>query len=50
MRSGRKVSVHIVPHYEGASMRPSSITVHYSINGRTLVKSFPNPAEAKSYG
>ncbi|WP_373684253.1 DNA/RNA non-specific endonuclease [Sphingomonas sp. R-74633] len=41
-RAGKRVIVNIVPHYRGASQRPTSIVVRYTTNGHRSRKRFWN--------
>ena len=45
LRSGKKVYVHIVPKYKGASQRPSSIEVTYFVNGNRQFMRFKNSSK-----
>jgi DNA/RNA non-specific endonuclease len=47
LKKGHKVTVDIVPHYEGQSQRPSSIDVTYYIDGERHHQSFPNSRKGK---
>jgi DNA/RNA non-specific endonuclease len=47
IKKGHKVTVDIVPHYEGQSQRPSSIDVTYYIDGERQHQSFPNSRKGK---
>lgn len=40
--AGRKVNVRITPKYHGDSQRPSSIRVISTINGKKVIRNFPN--------
>ena len=42
LRAGEAVHVHITPTYLGASQRPSSLQVEWTIKGHTKIKHFPN--------
>lgn len=47
INAGRSVFVDIVPHYEGSSLRPSSITVTWYVDGARTWKVFPNEKKGK---
>jgi hypothetical protein len=40
--AGKKVLVRIVPFYRASSLRPSSIVVKYTVDGRSYLQRFPN--------
>lgn len=42
IKEGKKVSTEIKPNYTGNDSRPSSFTVKYSIDGKIVIKDFPN--------
>lgn len=42
LREGKSVHVRITPDYVGASRRPSSITVEWTVNGAPYKRTFPN--------
>ncbi|MES2158028.1 MAG: DNA/RNA non-specific endonuclease [Pseudomonadota bacterium] len=50
LREGRKVVVDIIPHYEGASKRPYSLTVISYVDGRKRVREFANEAKGETNG
>ena len=45
--AGKDVYVLIKPHYPEGSLRPSSIEVTWTIDGKTGYMEFPNPNQAK---
>lgn len=47
LRSGRRVFVDIVPHYEGDSMRPYKIVVRWSAGRGEVIEEFPNERREK---
>jgi hypothetical protein len=47
-RAGKRVTVRIVPHYEGTSQRPSTLDVWFTINGRESSLKFPNEHQGKN--
>lgn len=42
IRSGKRVYVDIVPHYQGTSMRPQRLDVTWTIDGQRYFREFPN--------
>jgi LysM repeat protein len=50
LRAGKKVTVKIVPLYEGTSKRPYHLTVTWYVDGKQQVQDFPNEAKGKSNG
>ncbi|WP_421558407.1 DNA/RNA non-specific endonuclease [Pseudomonas canadensis] len=42
IKDGKKVSTEIKPNYTGKDVRPSSFTAKYSIDGKIVIKDFPN--------
>ena len=42
LRSGHRVHVNIIPHYGGASQRPDSLGVTWSVDGKERYKTFAN--------
>jgi len=41
-RTGHPVSINIVPHYRGVSIRPYTLTVEWTIDGKKTSREFPN--------
>ncbi|KEQ51648.1 DNA/RNA non-specific endonuclease [Sphingobium chlorophenolicum] len=50
LQKGHKVFVDIVPHYEGTSRRPDSITVTWFVDGQRRGKIFSNETKGRSNG
>ncbi|MFZ2995434.1 DNA/RNA non-specific endonuclease [Sphingobium sp.] len=50
LRAGRKISVTIIPLYEGASKRPYKLTVKWYVDGKPNVQDFSNEAKGKPSG
>ena len=42
IKDGKKVFTEIKPNYTGKDIRPSSFTIKYSIDGKIVIKNFPN--------
>ena len=49
-RAGKSVTVKIVPRFDGGSVRPSTIDVWWTANGRTRSLKFPNERSEKRRG
>ncbi|WP_339347777.1 DNA/RNA non-specific endonuclease [uncultured Sphingomonas sp.] len=49
-RAGRAVTVKIVPQFSGASVRPSTINVWWTVDGKTKSLRFPNERPEKRRG
>lgn len=49
-RAGKKVTVKIVPVYNGASTRPSSLNVWFTVDGKLGSQKFPNEPREKRGG
>lgn len=49
-RAGKSVTVKIVPHYDGSSVRPSEIDVSFTIDGLKHSLKFPNERVEKPNG
>lgn len=47
IKAGHRVFVDIIPHYAGASLRPTRITVRWSIGSREFEREFPNERKGK---
>lgn len=47
LRAGSRVSVHIVPRYHGASVRPYKIIVTWVVDGRERTREFQNEKKGK---
>jgi len=50
LRAGHKGVIDIFPSYEGASKRPSSLIVTWSVDGNETTRKFPNEAHGKTNG
>ncbi|WP_037487873.1 LysM peptidoglycan-binding domain-containing protein [Sphingobium indicum] len=50
LRVGKKVIVDIVPHYEGISKRPYSLTVTWYVDGKKRVREFANETKGQASG
>lgn len=49
-RAGKRVTVKIVPTYNGASQRPTTINVWFTVNGQVSSVRFPNEPQEKLRG
>lgn len=49
-RTGRKVTVRMVPQFDGGSLRPSAINVWWTVDGEKRSTKFPNERSEKSRG
>jgi hypothetical protein len=47
VRSGKRVFVEIVPHYRESSMRPSILSIVWTIEGQEHFQEFPNEERGK---
>jgi predicted ribonuclease toxin of YeeF-YezG toxin-antitoxin module len=50
IKEGKKVYVTITPSYDGASKRPNTITVLYTVDGVRNVRPFANNSKGVSHG
>ncbi|GBH31913.1 DNA/RNA non-specific endonuclease [Sphingobium xenophagum] len=49
LRAGKKVTVNIVPLYDGTSKRPYSLTVKWYVDGEPNIQHFDNEAKGKAH-
>jgi hypothetical protein len=49
-RTGRKVTVRMVPQFDGGSLRPSAINIWWTVDGEKRSTKFPNERSEKSRG
>lgn len=50
LKQGKHVDVRIYPSFEGASMRPTTITVRYTIDGVSRLRPFSNERRGQPHG
>jgi hypothetical protein len=46
-KAGRRVALKITPSYEGKSLRPTSLTIEYTVENQTYIQTFKNAKGGK---